>query len=250
MLAGLPQGFAATRYHSFRVAEPLPDSLEALAWAGDGVLMALRHRTRPLVGVQFHPESVASTTGPLIVENFVRWCERWTPRPAPAGCTPGGPGPRWTPNAPSPTSSPRPTPRSGWTPPPGARGRGGSPSSARARARRGLPRGAGGGTAPPGRWPVRRKCRSSSPGGSSAGPGTRPATSAGSRPAAVTRPRRPPGCRCDRFVAVDHDEDVTWVVALSEDGEEPAWLEEVTADSRRWRTCPRCPRRPRRRTSP
>jgi para-aminobenzoate synthetase len=81
VLAGLPQEFAATRYHSFRVAEPLPATLEPLAWAEDGVLMALRHRTRPLVGVQFHPESVASTTGPLIVENFVRWCERWDPRP-------------------------------------------------------------------------------------------------------------------------------------------------------------------------
>ncbi|WP_432540845.1 chorismate-binding protein [Kineococcus sp. SYSU DK002] len=77
VLAGLPPGFAATRYHSFRVAEPLPDDLEPLAWADDGVLMALRHRHRPQVGVQFHPESVASTTGARIVENFVRWCRRF-----------------------------------------------------------------------------------------------------------------------------------------------------------------------------
>ncbi|MFB9375869.1 chorismate-binding protein [Kineococcus gynurae] len=74
VLAGLPQRFDATRYHSFRVAEPLPDSLEPLAWGGDGVLMALRHRDRPQVGVQFHPESIASPTGARIVENFVRWC--------------------------------------------------------------------------------------------------------------------------------------------------------------------------------
>lgn len=77
VLAGLEQEFAATRYHSFRVAEPLPDVLEPLAWAADGVLMALRHRDRPQVGVQFHPESVASTTGAAIVENFVRWCRRF-----------------------------------------------------------------------------------------------------------------------------------------------------------------------------
>ncbi|MEZ0164204.1 chorismate-binding protein [Kineococcus sp. LSe6-4] len=77
VLAGLPDGFAATRYHSFRVAEPLPDVLEPLAWGQDGVLMAVRHRERPQVGVQFHPESVASSSGALIVENFVRWCRRW-----------------------------------------------------------------------------------------------------------------------------------------------------------------------------
>jgi len=81
VLEGLPQDFAATRYHSFRVAEPLPDVLEPLAWAADGVLMALRHRERPWVGVQFHPESIASTTGSLIIENFVRSCQ---PAPAPA----------------------------------------------------------------------------------------------------------------------------------------------------------------------
>lgn len=77
VLAGLPQGFDATRYHSFRVAEPLPDVLEPLAWGQDGVLMALRHRDRPQVGVQFHPESVASPAGALVVENFVRWCRRF-----------------------------------------------------------------------------------------------------------------------------------------------------------------------------
>jgi len=74
VLAGLPQGFAATRYHSFCVAEPLPPELEPLAWASDGVLMALRHRTRPQVGVQFHPESIASGQGRRIVENFVAMC--------------------------------------------------------------------------------------------------------------------------------------------------------------------------------
>nr|WP_205708677.1 chorismate-binding protein [Kineococcus siccus] len=74
VLAGLPQEFPATRYHSFCVAEPLPPELEPLAWGRDGVLMALRHRTRPLVGVQFHPESIASGSGRRIVENFVAMC--------------------------------------------------------------------------------------------------------------------------------------------------------------------------------
>ncbi|MEN3357260.1 MAG: para-aminobenzoate synthetase, partial [Mycobacteriales bacterium] len=63
LFAGLPAGFAAVRYHSFCVAEPLPPTLEPLAWAEDGVLMALAHRHRPQWGVQFHPESVASDHG-------------------------------------------------------------------------------------------------------------------------------------------------------------------------------------------
>ena len=71
---GVPQEFPATRYHSFRVAEPLPADLAPIAWARDGVLMGVRHRTRPLVGVQFHPESIASGYGRRIVENFLAQC--------------------------------------------------------------------------------------------------------------------------------------------------------------------------------
>ncbi|MFB6889986.1 anthranilate synthase component II, partial [Kitasatospora sp. NPDC056327] len=70
LFAGLPQDFTAVRYHSLRVEEPLPAAIEATAWAEDGVVMALRHRTRPQWGVQFHPESIASEFGQEIMANF------------------------------------------------------------------------------------------------------------------------------------------------------------------------------------
>jgi para-aminobenzoate synthetase len=70
IFAGLPQGFTAVRYHSLSVAEPLPPELAAVAWAEDGVLMALCHRTLPWWGVQFHPESIATEHGTLLVSNF------------------------------------------------------------------------------------------------------------------------------------------------------------------------------------
>lgn len=72
LFGGLPQGFAAVRYHSLIVARPLPATLEELAWAPDGTLMGLRHATRPWWGVQFHPESVASEHGARILGNFRR----------------------------------------------------------------------------------------------------------------------------------------------------------------------------------
>jgi para-aminobenzoate synthetase len=68
----LPQDFLVTRYHSLHVAEPMPPSLEATAWAEDGVIMALRHRQLPRWGVQFHPESVATEYGAALVANFAR----------------------------------------------------------------------------------------------------------------------------------------------------------------------------------
>jgi anthranilate synthase component 2 len=72
LFAGLPSPFEATRYHSLIVArEGLPDALEITAETADGLIMGLTHRTLPIYGVQFHPESVASAHGHDILRNFL-----------------------------------------------------------------------------------------------------------------------------------------------------------------------------------
>ena len=72
---GLPTPFRATRYHSLTVErETMPDSLEITAETDDGVVMGLSHRTLPIHGVQFHPESIASEHGKQILGNFLRLC--------------------------------------------------------------------------------------------------------------------------------------------------------------------------------
>uniref|UniRef100_A0A8J4HAR2 Aminodeoxychorismate/anthranilate synthase component II n=1 Tax=Acidicaldus sp. TaxID=1872105 RepID=A0A8J4HAR2_9PROT len=72
IFAGLANPFLATRYHSLIVArETLPACLLATAFTEDGLIMGLRHRTLPVFGVQFHPESIASEGGHQILGNFL-----------------------------------------------------------------------------------------------------------------------------------------------------------------------------------
>ena len=70
IFAGLPDPLPVARYHSLVVHEDLPDELEATAHGG-GVLMAMRHRTLPAIGVQFHPESVLTPDGKQLLRNFL-----------------------------------------------------------------------------------------------------------------------------------------------------------------------------------
>jgi para-aminobenzoate synthetase len=70
LFAGVPPRFEATRYHSLCLERPLPADLEEIAWADDGVPMAVAHRDRPQWGVQFHPESIATEHGRRLLANF------------------------------------------------------------------------------------------------------------------------------------------------------------------------------------
>jgi anthranilate synthase/aminodeoxychorismate synthase-like glutamine amidotransferase len=72
VFVGLPDPFIATRYHSL-VVDPasVPDCLEVSATTSDGVIMGLRHRTLPIEGVQFHPESLLTPNGPDLLSNFL-----------------------------------------------------------------------------------------------------------------------------------------------------------------------------------
>ncbi len=77
IFSDLPNPFEATRYHSLEVVEAgLPAELQPLAWSTDGeTLMGMRHRSHPYWGVQFHPESILTTSGPQLVANFLTVCE-------------------------------------------------------------------------------------------------------------------------------------------------------------------------------
>jgi anthranilate synthase component II len=73
VFAGLPQPFVATRYHSLAVERSsLPSDLIVTAWTEDGEIMGLKHRTLAVEGVQFHPESILTTSGMDLLKNFLR----------------------------------------------------------------------------------------------------------------------------------------------------------------------------------
>jgi para-aminobenzoate synthetase component II len=72
VLAGLPTPFTATRYHSLAVErDTLPPEIEVTGWTAGGIVMAMRHRTLPIEGVQFHPESILSEHGHAMLRNFL-----------------------------------------------------------------------------------------------------------------------------------------------------------------------------------
>jgi para-aminobenzoate synthetase component II len=75
VLAGLPNPFTATRYHSLAVVEAtLPEEIEVTGRTASGVVMAMRHRSLPIEGVQFHPESVLTQGGHLMLANWLAEC--------------------------------------------------------------------------------------------------------------------------------------------------------------------------------
>ena len=74
---GLDNPFIATRYHSLIVErETFPDELAINAWTEDGLVMGLRHKSLPIHGVQFHPESIASEAGKPLLRNFLTLATR------------------------------------------------------------------------------------------------------------------------------------------------------------------------------
>lgn len=70
LFAGIPSPFSVVRYHSLLVADDLPDCLEKVAWTEENLVMGVRHRSLPLWGVQFHPESICTQYGHTLFENF------------------------------------------------------------------------------------------------------------------------------------------------------------------------------------
>lgn len=71
LFTGVPSPFVATRYHSLIVEEPLPECLAVTAFTESGEVMGVRHKDYPIVGVQFHPESILTQFGPRMLQNFL-----------------------------------------------------------------------------------------------------------------------------------------------------------------------------------
>ncbi len=95
LFEGVPQDFSVVRYHSLAITSPMGPEGHETAWSEDGVVMGIEHTSRPMWGVQFHPESIATEHGWAIAENFYAMASRLR-RPRPAGASPrqtSGPGP-------------------------------------------------------------------------------------------------------------------------------------------------------------
>jgi anthranilate synthase/aminodeoxychorismate synthase-like glutamine amidotransferase len=89
LFAGLPSPLVATRYHSLVIdPDSLPPELASTAWTSGGLLMALRHRTLPMWGVQFHPEAVLTAHGHALLRNFLALGRDATPPGMAAGLPP------------------------------------------------------------------------------------------------------------------------------------------------------------------
>ena len=72
LFSGVPNPFEAVRYHSLAIVpDTLPDEFKVTAWSDSGVIMGVRHESMPVVGVQFHPESILTTPGKQILQNFL-----------------------------------------------------------------------------------------------------------------------------------------------------------------------------------
>jgi anthranilate synthase component 2 len=72
LFKGIPNPFKAIRYHSLMIyKETLPDELEVTAWTDNGIVMGIRHKSYPVQGIQFHPESIMTEFGKEILSNFI-----------------------------------------------------------------------------------------------------------------------------------------------------------------------------------
>jgi para-aminobenzoate synthetase len=101
LFAGLPQDFSVVRYHSLAITRSMGSEGQEVAWSEDGVVMGIEHRARPMWGVQFHPESIATEHGLAIAQNFYAMAERHrhgSPKPR-RRATASSPGRRTGPSA-------------------------------------------------------------------------------------------------------------------------------------------------------